>query len=86
MHQMGIRPENSRRVKEAELLGLCGIPIKFQDKEFAPSTLGHQRHLNIRRCPSLGSFLHGLEKLGQVSRHGEHTPDRNSARKMGSKK
>ena len=34
---------------------------KFQDKEFAPSTLGHRCHLNIGRCPSLGSFSRGLE-------------------------
>ena len=46
--------------KEAEQLGLRVIPIKFQDKEFAPSTLGHQHHLNIGRCPSVGSFLRGI--------------------------
>ena len=51
---------NISEEKEAEQLGLHGIPIKFQDKEFAPSTLGHKLHLNIGRCPSLGSFSHGI--------------------------
>ena len=40
--------------KDAEYLGLHEIPIKFQDKEFAPSMLGHQRPFEYRRVPHLG--------------------------------
>ena len=46
--------------KEAEELGLCGIPIKLQDKEFAPSTLGHRSPFEYRRVPLLGLSLLGI--------------------------
>ena len=45
---------NISEEKEAEQLGLHGIPIKFQDKEFAPSTLGHRSPFEYRRVPRLG--------------------------------